>query len=287
MSKSFLEGYISEIFSSIQGEGGSVRGSCFGKRQIFIRFSGCNIAAGAFKSTGCFWCDTPQAQIPETEYLNFEEKPNSQKLERFRNPVDILKTLEIVKNLATPDLHSISLTGGEPLCQIAFIKELIKELNSAQINYPLYLETNGSIIPFEEDLKELTKYIKYCCCDIKDKSSKAALVFNWKNLVNNEIEFISKMIDHGVETFAKIVVTSQTEIEDIQWISKRLSEIKYPDGENVGLAIQPVTLENEELRKVYSISIPHLNKIFYKSAEFLNPESITLSIQVHKFLNLL
>ncbi|MFX1385008.1 MAG: 7-carboxy-7-deazaguanine synthase QueE [Promethearchaeota archaeon] len=286
MSKTFLEGYISEIFSSIQGEGGSVRGSCFGKRQIFIRFSGCNIATGAFKSTGCFWCDTPQAQSLETEYLNFEEKPNSQKLERLKNPVAISKILEIVKNLVTPDLHSISLTGGEPFCQIAFIKELIKELNSAQINYPFYLETNGSIIPFEEDLKELTKYIRYCCCDIKDKSSKAALVFNWKNLVNNEVEFISKMIDHGVETFAKIVVTSQTEIEDIQWISEKLSEIKYPDGENVGLAIQPVTLENEELRKEYSISIPHLNKIFYKSAEFLNPRSITLSVQVHKYLNL-
>jgi len=287
MSKSSLKGYISEIFSSIQGEGGLVRGSCFGKRQIFIRFSGCNIATGAFKSTGCFWCDTPQAQITETEFLNFEESPGSQNLDKLRNPVDISKTLEIVKNLVTPDLHSISLTGGEPLCQIAFIKELTKELNSAQTNYPLYLETNGSIIPFEEDLKELTKYIRFCCCDIKDKSSKAALVFNWKNLVNDELEFISKMIDHGVETFAKIVVTSKTEIEDIQWISKRLSEIRYPDGENVGLAIQPVTLESEELKTEYSISIPHLNKIFFKSAEFLNPKSITLSIQVHKYLNLL
>jgi len=282
-----LEGYIAEIFSSIQGEGGTVRGSCFGKRQIFIRFSGCNIATGTFKSTGCFWCDTPQAQIPETEYMNYVRTPDSQEIDKIKNPVKILKIIELVQNLITPDLHSISLTGGEPLYQLEFIKELIKALNSAQLNYPLYLETNGSIIPFEKDLNELAKYIKFCCCDIKDKSSKAALLFKWENLVNDELEFISKMIDHGVETFAKIVVTSQTQIQDIQWICEKLSGIKYPNGENVGLAIQPVMLENEELKAKYSISISQLNKIFYKSAEFLNPESLTLSIQAHKFLRLL
>ena len=55
-------GYITEIFSSIQGEGGTVRGSCYGKRQIFIRLAGCNLASGEFDSTGCFWCDTPQSR---------------------------------------------------------------------------------------------------------------------------------------------------------------------------------------------------------------------------------
>ncbi|TFG24031.1 MAG: 7-carboxy-7-deazaguanine synthase QueE [Promethearchaeota archaeon] len=282
MNNPDLEGYIAEIFSSIQGEGGTVRGSCFGKRQIFIRFSGCNIANGAFKSTGCFWCDTPQAQIMETEYLNYEQKPCSQEFERMKNPVKISEIIQIVENLITPDLHSISLTGGEPLYQLEFISELIKALN-----YPLYLETNGSIIPFENDLKELAKYIKYCCCDIKDKSSMAALLFNWENLVNNELEFISKMIHYGVETFAKIVVTSQTQIQDIQWISKKLSEIKYSNGEIVGLAIQPVSLENEDLKDKYSISISHLNEIFHTSAEYLNPENLTLSIQAHKYLKLL
>ena len=289
MNNPDLEGYIAEIFSSIQGEGGTVRGSCFGKRQIFIRFAGCNIANGAFKSTGCFWCDTPQAQILEMEYLNYEKIPCSQEFERMKNPIKISEIIQIVENLITPDLHSISLTGGEPLYQLDFIKELIKVLNSAQaqLNYPLYLETNGSIIPYENDLKELAKSIKYCCCDIKDKSSNAALLFNWKNLVNNELEFISKMIHYGVETFAKIVVTSQTQIQDIQWISKKLSEIKYPNGENVSLAIQPVSLENEDLKAKYSISISHLNEIFYTSAEYLNPESLSLSIQAHKYLKLL
>lgn len=62
MPKSDKNGYFSEVFSSIQGEGGLVRGSCFGKRQIFVRFSGCNLSDGGFGSRGCFWCDSPTSQ---------------------------------------------------------------------------------------------------------------------------------------------------------------------------------------------------------------------------------
>lgn len=287
MSYQDLEGYIAEIFSSIQGEGGTVRGSCFGKRQIFIRFSGCNIATGDYRTTGCFWCDTPRAQMPETEYLIYERTLDTEQFENIKNPVKISEIIKIIENLITPDLHSISITGGEPLYQLEFLKELIKALNSAQFKLPLYLETNGSITLYEKDYIELAKYIKFCCCDIKDKSSKAALIFNWEDLLKNEIEFIFKMIEHGVDTFAKVVVTKGTQIEDIEKICKNLSNIKYPDGVNVGLAIQPVMLEKKDLKEVYSIPMPYLIKFFSKAAEFLNPETLTLSIQAHKFLHLL
>lgn len=282
-----LEGNIAEIFSSIQGEGGTVRGSCYGKRQIFIRFAGCNIAIGDYKTTGCFWCDTPRAQKPDTEYLIYQKTLDTEEFTNIKNPVKISEIIGIMKNLIAPGLHSISLTGGEPLHQLDFMKELITELNSTELNLPLYLETNGSIKLFEKDYIELAKYIKFCCCDIKDKSSKAALIFNWNDLVKNEIEFISKMVEHGVNTFAKIVVTSNTYIEDIEMICKSLANIKYPNGETVGLAIQPVMLEKEDLKSLYSIPMFHLNKIFYKAAEYLNPESISLSVQAHKFLHLL
>ena len=95
------------------------------------------------------------------------------------------------------------------------------------------------------------------------------------------------MVEHGVNTFAKIVVTSNTYIEDIEMICKSLANIKYPNGETVGLAIQPVMLEKEDLKSLYSIPMFHLNKIFYKAAEYLNPESISLSVQAHKFLHLI
>lgn len=41
-----MKAYVSEVFSSIQGEG-----KLLGRRQIFVRFSGCNL--------NCNYCDTP------------------------------------------------------------------------------------------------------------------------------------------------------------------------------------------------------------------------------------
>ena len=101
------------------------------------------------------------------------------------------------------------------------------------------------------------------------------------------MNFIKKLVEKGVDTFAKLVVTSQTSLQDVQWISEALSKIQFSNGDIVGLAIQPVTLETKGLKDKFSISTRHLNDIFYAAAEFLPPESLTLSIQAHKYLKLL
>jgi len=281
------EGYLSEVFSSIQGEGGTVRGSCFGKRQIFVRLSGCNLAEGDFVYIGCIWCDSPFAQKLESLKFKYEENPGSQILKNSNNPVRIAEIIGIIKELITTDLHSISITGGEPLYQLKFILNLLKALKGANIKYPLYLETNGTIILDNSQMKQIATSFKYCCCDIKDLSSKVAPPDPWKSLVITELDFIRNMVKYGTETFAKLVVTSQTQLQDIRWISKELSKITYADGQVVGLAIQPVYLESKELKDKYSISTAHLNNIFYTAAEFLPSESLTLSIQAHKYLKLL
>lgn len=282
-----LRGYLSEVFSSIQGESGTVRGSCFGKRQIFVRFSGCNLAEGDFGYVGCIWCDSPDAQKLKTREFKYEENPGSQRLKNKDNPARITEIIGIIKKLITPDLHSISFTGGEPLYQPNFVLNLSKALKDAGIDYPLYLETNGTIILDNSQIKQIATSFKYCCCDIKDLSSKVAPPDPWKNLVISELDFIRNMVKYGTKTFAKLVVTSQTQHRDVRWISKELSKITYSDGQVVGLAIQPVTLESKELNDKYSISTAHLNNIFYTAAEFLPSESLTLSIQAHKYLKLL
>ena len=287
MSENGSEGYLSEVLSSIQGEGGMIRGSCFGKRQIFVRFSGCNLVEGDFGYKGCFWCDSSYSQKLKTRKFKYEESPGSQNLINSNNPVRIAEIIRIIKKLITPDLHSISFTGGEPLYQLDFILNLSKALKGARINYPLYLETNGTIVLYNSQMKQIATSFKYCCCDIKDMSSKVAPPDRWKNLVITELDFIRNLVNSGTETFAKLVVTSQTQLQDIRWISKVLSNITYTDGQVVGLAIQPVYLESKELKDKYSISTTHLNNIFYTAAELLPTESLTLSIQAHKFFNLL
>jgi organic radical activating enzyme len=280
-------GYFSELFSSIQGEGGTVRGSCFGKRQIFIRFTGCNLADGKFDSSGCFWCDSLSSQNLKVDILKYEKIPGSKELLQMENPVETSKILEIVKRLITNDLHSISFTGGEPLLQLDLILNLANALKTITVNYPLFLETNGSICPDRPQKEKLGQIFEYCCCDIKDRSALAASLVKWKDLVNTEFRFIEAMVKRNVKTFAKLVVTAKTKLQDVKWISERLSKITFDDGYIVGLAIQPVNLEDPKLKEKYTISSSHLNEIFYTSAEFLPPESLTLSIQAHKYLNLL
>ena len=281
------EGCFSEVFSSIQGEGGTVRGSCFGKRQIFVRFSGCNLACGDFDSKGCFWCDSPSAKLLNVETFKYEEVPGSQQLKSLDNPAKLSNIVKVVKNLITSDLHSISFTGGEPLYQLDPVLNLARSMKDANIKHPLYLETNGSVALNDNQINELASYFKYCCCDIKDKSANAAPLENWKALVESELSFIKKLVEKSVNTFAKLVVTSQTDLQDMRWICEALSKIMYSNGEIVGLAIQPVTLETKELKDKFSISTRMLNDIFYTAAEFLPPESLTLSIQAHKYLKLL
>ena len=74
------EGYLAEIFSSFQGEGGSVRGSCFGKRQIFIRFAGCDLR--------CLWCDSAEYRNPKYPECRVETVPGTWQFEKVKNPID-------------------------------------------------------------------------------------------------------------------------------------------------------------------------------------------------------
>ncbi|MFW9878008.1 MAG: hypothetical protein ACFFG0_33410 [Candidatus Thorarchaeota archaeon] len=280
------KGYFSEIFSSFQGEGGTVRGSCFGKRQIFIRFSGCNLFDGDFDSTGCFWCDSTFSQRIELKFLKVEKIPGSLEFIHVKNPLKIYKILEIIKGLITKDLHSISFTGGEPLLQLDVLFHLASTLRTQNVNYPLYLETNGSIELNEIQMVKLGDLFEYCCCDIKDRSARAATLGKWRELVFRELKFIETLVKLDVKTFGKLVVTSKTNIQDVSWICENLSKIAFKDGHIVGLAIQPVTLEDEMLKRDYSVPNSYLNEIFYTAAEYLPSKSLTLSIQAHKYLNL-
>ncbi len=103
-----LKAKISEIFSSIQGEG-----IYLGTAHIFIRFAGCNIKCG--------YCDTDTEKYKEYSVKALIEQ--IRKLQKKHNA------------------KYISLTGGEPLLQVEFINEFLSKFKSNK-SY-IYLETNG------------------------------------------------------------------------------------------------------------------------------------------------
>lgn len=98
---------ISEIFSSIQGEGKYV-----GCRQLFIRFVGCNLS--------CRYCDT--------EDMLAADKCDLENDKVLDNPVTLTDVLPYIKKRLQEKHHSISLTGGEPLLYTDFINELADEV---------------------------------------------------------------------------------------------------------------------------------------------------------------
>ncbi len=99
---------ISEIFSSVQGEGKFI-----GVPSTFIRTSGCNLR--------CIWCDTPYASWnPEGPFI------------------DIDSIVDKAKKIGN---QHIVITGGEPML-FEPIEELVKKL----ANHFITVETAGTLL---------------------------------------------------------------------------------------------------------------------------------------------
>ncbi len=214
---------IKEIFKSIQGEGLYI-----GTNQLFIRFSHCNLH--------CEYCDT--------DFITDLKEYNATELSSFVNNIK--------------DIHSISLTGGEPLMEADFLTEFLP-----LVNHKIYLETNGTLF---FDLKKIINYVDIIAMDIKlESSSKNGDLFDiHEKFINTAKE---------KELFVKVVFDENIKEEEI--IKCTALTKKY----SVPLIIQPkMNGENLELRTDF------INKVFYR---FINLYSQTRLIpQVHKFMNI-
>lgn len=175
---------ITEIFQSIQGEG-----KYAGVRQVFVRFFECHMH--------CQWCDTPHSIGDTTRH--FKEYSLDQVVQR----IDELKTA----------CHSVSLTGGEPLLQKDFIKELLPALKDR--NMKTYLETSGVLY---QELAQIIDQIDIVSMDFKLPSSTQCQSF-WKE----HEEFLK--IARQKDIFIKAVITSDTQRQDIEQSIRIISTI--------------------------------------------------------------
>jgi organic radical activating enzyme len=141
-----VRGYVHEVFRSIQGEGPSV-----GVLQAFVRLSGC--------SARCRYCDSADARVraPRCDVRG----PAGPR--RFENPLGVEELFAVVRALSdAPGFHSMSVTGGEPLEQPAFLAGLLGRSRSEGI--PVYLETNGL---HPEAARAVAGLVDYVSLDIK------------------------------------------------------------------------------------------------------------------------
>jgi organic radical activating enzyme len=203
---------LCEVFNSLQGEG-----LYAGVRQTFIRFAGCNLA--------CQYCDSPQALMPAKDY-RVEQTPGRRDFKNFPNPVTVEKLQELVSLFNKPKgiNHSISLTGGEPLLQVDFLKDFIRLLTNSS---PIYLETNG-VLP--DRLQELIELVDIIALDIKLPSATGQSAY-WSEHQR------SLTVAHAKELFVKIVLTKETTVKEVDTAANLIAGV----NQKIPLVLQPVT----------------------------------------------
>ncbi len=251
MKKAFL----SEVFSSIQGEGIYV-----GVPQIFVRFAGCN--------RSCAYCDTPTSAAEPSfrirkeigsarcgqEHLGFELRPN---------PISDAVLHDIVarmQRLFGPH-HSLSLTGGEPLLQADFLQDF---LIGESPGLPAYLETNGTL---PEACARIIQHLSIIAADIKLPSCTGEpLDFD---VSRNFLE-----VAHRKELFVKIVLTAEADQSELE---EAVAAVAAVDAA-IPLVLQPVTPRVG----IVPPALAHLTKMRVAASRIL--KDVRIIPQVHKFL---
>ena len=260
------QAYLSEVFSSIQGEGLLV-----GLRQIFVRFSGCSLT--------CNYCDTPESRAQSSEFKVQGPGVRGQGSENLKdfyivpNPVSPEMLTEIVNSFQTHQNlhHSISLTGGEPLEQVDFLKEWLPEFTP--LNPPLdkggskgglkiYLETNG-LLPAH--LSEVIDLVDIIGMDIKLPSVAGVKPF-W-DLHRDFLKMASKR-----EVFVKVVVDSMVAEDELMLAAELVHSVDV----NIPFIIQPRTPIDMDAGSLLRLQEIVTRKLL----------DVRVIPQVHKFLNL-
>ncbi|MDR1168736.1 MAG: 7-carboxy-7-deazaguanine synthase QueE [Heliobacteriaceae bacterium] len=218
---------IKEIFTSIQGEGPYA-----GVKQLFIRFCNCNLK--------CNYCDTEFSS--ESDYEEFCPSSLAEKIKEFD-----LKTL-----------HSISLTGGEPLLQADFLKKFLP-----QASKKIYLETNATLA---DKLLEVKPFIDIVSADIKLESASG---------VPNSIKFHEKFFQNcrGLETFAKIIFDENITDCEIESCAKLAGQFNLP------LILQP-KMNGDKMSITLDFAVEILDRFLAKYP------NVRLIPQIHKFMGL-
>lgn len=229
---------IMEVFSSIQGEG-----LLIGRRQIFVRFAGCNL--------NCNYCDTPESRnIAAGEDITTNE---------------LLKTIE---SILTPDFHSISFTGGEPLLHADFIKTFLEE--NEKNKFKSLLETNGSL---PNEVKKIAALITHASVDIKLPEHFSNDVQD--DIIEREIESLKILISRRVNTYCKVVMLPSTKVETLGLVAETIKE-NISDPSRIVMVLQPAS--------PLEYWVQHTPKLF-KMSEAVGEHLNVLTIpQVHKLL---
>ncbi|MGI5818653.1 MAG: 7-carboxy-7-deazaguanine synthase QueE [Armatimonadota bacterium] len=210
-----LRAPLHEIFTSIQGE------ALFaGLQQIFIRFCGCDLA--------CPWCDTPEARAEPPAEVWCQARPGVRGF-TIDNPARIDEVVRVVRRILKYDeegaIHSIALTGGEPLLHAEYVSALAAMLRPLEL--PIMLETNGQR---PGDLQTVLGMIDWVAADYKLDSAMG-------RPLDDEARREFLRLAQYKRAFVKIVVTDEATEEELEEVYAQIAAVDPA----CPVFIQPVT----------------------------------------------
>lgn len=238
-----------EIFSSVQGEGKYI-----GCRQIFVRFSDCNLR--------CAYCDT---DFMRTDFCNVEKFSGAMNFSKIKNPVSAEKAAEIIKNFHEEvRAHSVSFTGGEPLLNANFIFEVAELLKGSGLK--IFLETNGTLY---KELEKIFDSIDIISMDLKLSSVTG------ENFYPQHKKFLE--LAREKDFYTKIVVSNETTLEEFT----AAIDLIFSVAPKSLLILQPVTpnknIQTASAEKILSLQALALKKL----------QDVRVIPQTHKIIKLL
>ena len=206
--------FVSEIFSSAQGEGLNI-----GRRQLFVRFCECH--------RNCLYCDTP---VERTESIQIEREPGGGVFESILNPVSPGRLTEVLSAMNLPEFahDDLFITGGEPLLQADFLNRFLPEARK-QLNLPVHLETSGDL---PEEFAKVVEWIDHVLMDIK-LPSVTGEPESWEM----HRDFLDIIEREKTGATIKLVVSADTSDSDLA----KAAEIIRTSGSLAAIVLQPMT----------------------------------------------
>jgi organic radical activating enzyme len=201
--------FIHEIFPSIQGEGILV-----GVPQVFVRLSGCNLH--------CSYCDTPESRERVRGCVVHDWGGEK---EEVLNPLDVDEAARVITSMWQPAMHSVSLTGGEPLLQADALAGLLPVLKREGM--AVFLETNGTL---GDALELVLPWTDYIAIDVKLPSSQ-----DGADLTGRHRDFLARA--PAGKVFLKMVIDTASGDGEVETACRVLGEL----ASAATLVLQPAT----------------------------------------------
>lgn len=245
---SLLKANLTEIMESVQGEG-----LLIGSRQVFLRFSGCNLR--------CHYCDTPNSLEASPNCRISYNTGCDDNWQMMPNPLSVQQISTLLDHYQS---NWVSLTGGEPLIWADFIKELGISIKPQK--YRFLLETNGILY---EQLDVCLPFIDMISMDFKLPSATGE--DNW---FNHE-KFFKRAVNKPI--YIKVIVDNNTKESEIIQAAAIIAAIRP----GTPMILQPVT----PIQNLVPPTVDILLKLQQICLEYIR--DVRIIPQIHKYMGLI